>query len=324
MTYGTPTTLPWGVDFGDGVPRHPVQLYEAATMAIFLAVFVLLLRQGRGDGAAHRVLRVRRGLCGPAVCLGILEALRHGGRTAEPVSSAFAGPRSLRPRFCLPGVAPAMPISPAAADLSRPAIAHRDAAQAPALHLSRPDHLAVRDLPRSGAGEDHRGGWGGLLPEALRRARRPEDAGVERGELLEAVPRFLETRRCAAQIPYPHRQGLSLRLRPVPRPRAAQLPRHHRGQRALQPYLPDLLCQLLAGEGRAAQPRADRGHARSPGRERGATRPPADLRRRADAAPADPRHHPRRAQPPDPARDAEHQRPPASPATPILSPRSPR
>jgi prolipoprotein diacylglyceryltransferase len=46
MTYGTPTSLPWGVDFGDGVPRHPVQLYEAATMAIFFAVFVLLLRQG--------------------------------------------------------------------------------------------------------------------------------------------------------------------------------------------------------------------------------------------------------------------------------------
>ena len=25
-TYGTPTSLPWGVDFGDGIPRHPVQL----------------------------------------------------------------------------------------------------------------------------------------------------------------------------------------------------------------------------------------------------------------------------------------------------------
>ena len=27
-TYGLPTALPWGVDFGDGVPRHPTQLYE--------------------------------------------------------------------------------------------------------------------------------------------------------------------------------------------------------------------------------------------------------------------------------------------------------
>jgi prolipoprotein diacylglyceryltransferase len=28
-TYGVATTLPWGVDFGDGVARHPTQLYDA-------------------------------------------------------------------------------------------------------------------------------------------------------------------------------------------------------------------------------------------------------------------------------------------------------
>ena len=27
-TYGNPTGLPWAIDFGDGVPRHPTQLYE--------------------------------------------------------------------------------------------------------------------------------------------------------------------------------------------------------------------------------------------------------------------------------------------------------
>lgn len=31
-TYGLPTTAPWGVDFGDGTPRHPTQLYEIAIM----------------------------------------------------------------------------------------------------------------------------------------------------------------------------------------------------------------------------------------------------------------------------------------------------
>src|SRR4051812_25998520 len=35
FTHGTPTTLPWGNDFGDGVLRHPVQLYESAAMALF-------------------------------------------------------------------------------------------------------------------------------------------------------------------------------------------------------------------------------------------------------------------------------------------------
>lgn len=47
-TYGIATSLPWGVDFGDGVPRHPTQLYEI--------VFVLLwsgwLLRTRGRWAA--------------------------------------------------------------------------------------------------------------------------------------------------------------------------------------------------------------------------------------------------------------------------------
>ena len=33
-TYGLPTALPWGVDFGDGVPRHPTQVYELALAAL--------------------------------------------------------------------------------------------------------------------------------------------------------------------------------------------------------------------------------------------------------------------------------------------------
>ncbi|MDB5437943.1 MAG: prolipoprotein diacylglyceryl transferase [Caulobacteraceae bacterium] len=40
-TYGLPTTLPWGVDLGDGVARHPVQVYESLAMAGFLAVYLL-------------------------------------------------------------------------------------------------------------------------------------------------------------------------------------------------------------------------------------------------------------------------------------------
>ncbi|QGJ69183.1 Phosphatidylglycerol--prolipoprotein diacylglyceryl transferase [Planctomycetales bacterium 10988] len=40
--YGTPTDLPWGVIFHDGILRHPTQIYESifhATMAILLAIF---------------------------------------------------------------------------------------------------------------------------------------------------------------------------------------------------------------------------------------------------------------------------------------------
>ena len=47
QTYGTPTTLPWGHDFGDGVLRHPVQLYESFAMALFLVAALVLI--GRRD-----------------------------------------------------------------------------------------------------------------------------------------------------------------------------------------------------------------------------------------------------------------------------------
>jgi prolipoprotein diacylglyceryltransferase len=41
FTYGTPTAPPWGHDFGDGILRHPVQLYESAAMAAFAAIYVV-------------------------------------------------------------------------------------------------------------------------------------------------------------------------------------------------------------------------------------------------------------------------------------------
>ena len=39
FTYGIPSNLPWAVDFGDGIQRHPVQLYETLTVSLFLIVF---------------------------------------------------------------------------------------------------------------------------------------------------------------------------------------------------------------------------------------------------------------------------------------------
>ncbi len=40
QTYGINTSLPWGVDFGDGIYRHPTQLYEV----IFLVGLLIYLR----------------------------------------------------------------------------------------------------------------------------------------------------------------------------------------------------------------------------------------------------------------------------------------
>ena len=38
-TYGIPTQMPWGVDFGDGMARHPTQLYESAAALVALATW---------------------------------------------------------------------------------------------------------------------------------------------------------------------------------------------------------------------------------------------------------------------------------------------
>lgn len=40
-TYGIATEVAWSVDFGDGIQRHPVQLYESLTLLIFLFIFLL-------------------------------------------------------------------------------------------------------------------------------------------------------------------------------------------------------------------------------------------------------------------------------------------
>jgi len=44
--YGRPTTLPWGVDFGDGVFRHPTQIYETIFHLSAAACLVAIERQG--------------------------------------------------------------------------------------------------------------------------------------------------------------------------------------------------------------------------------------------------------------------------------------
>jgi phosphatidylglycerol:prolipoprotein diacylglycerol transferase len=52
-TYGKPTSLPWAIDFGDGVGRHPVQLYEI----LFLSLLGIALsrRWKLAEGARFRV-----------------------------------------------------------------------------------------------------------------------------------------------------------------------------------------------------------------------------------------------------------------------------
>jgi prolipoprotein diacylglyceryltransferase len=41
-TYGTASSLPWAIDLGDGIPRHPTALYESAFMGALAVVLARL------------------------------------------------------------------------------------------------------------------------------------------------------------------------------------------------------------------------------------------------------------------------------------------
>lgn len=57
-TYGVATSLPWGVDFGDGIRRHPTQLYESVfALALFFFLLRLLKRPHR-EGDVFKVFMV--------------------------------------------------------------------------------------------------------------------------------------------------------------------------------------------------------------------------------------------------------------------------
>jgi prolipoprotein diacylglyceryltransferase len=83
-TAGVATVLPWGVNFGDGIPRHPAQLYE---LAFALALGTLLWRrmqQPYAEGDIFKMFMVA------------YFAFRLGGDFLKPEVHIFAGMSSLQ------------------------------------------------------------------------------------------------------------------------------------------------------------------------------------------------------------------------------------
>jgi phosphatidylglycerol:prolipoprotein diacylglycerol transferase len=105
-TSGTPTSLPWGMDLGDGVRRHPTQLYEIVVLA---AMVVPLWRRARRtmalaaatgvepdaaanavDGAPPQVTVLREGDAFKAFMVAYM-ALRVAVDFAKPYPAVFLG-----------------------------------------------------------------------------------------------------------------------------------------------------------------------------------------------------------------------------------------
>ena len=55
-TYGVPTSLPWGMNLGDGITRHPVCLYEIIFLIIlWISVAVIGKKYVFGNGAIFKI-----------------------------------------------------------------------------------------------------------------------------------------------------------------------------------------------------------------------------------------------------------------------------
>lgn len=136
-TYGVPTGVPWAVDLGDGVGRHPVQVYESLVMLGFLGVYLVALA-GRADWAMRR---------GFYVMVGIYAVQRFFWEFLKPYPTLF-GPFNLFHILMLGLIIYAVVWY--RADLGR------QRAQGGAVDLLWPDDEPVRNLPDAGAGEDPR------------------------------------------------------------------------------------------------------------------------------------------------------------------------
>jgi phosphatidylglycerol---prolipoprotein diacylglyceryl transferase len=57
-TYGNPTGLPWGVDFGDGIRRHPTQVYEIAFLLLLTLALWRLMHRPHLNGDVFKAFMV--------------------------------------------------------------------------------------------------------------------------------------------------------------------------------------------------------------------------------------------------------------------------
>ncbi len=57
-THGLPTSLPWGHDYGDGIPRHPAQLYEIAFLVVLAAFLIKMKPKLAREGDLFRLFMV--------------------------------------------------------------------------------------------------------------------------------------------------------------------------------------------------------------------------------------------------------------------------
>ena len=246
--YGIPTSLPWGVNFGDGCPRHPTQLYESAFHLTAAVVLFQLQRRQMFRGQLVRLYFVAY-----FVFRFVTEFIRPEPRIYFGLTGYQMGTLLLAPFFalwCCPGGAAAV-VSPwrrqpagSIATARRRSSAEADADALPAMPeaggrgdlRARRQGLLAAAMP--GARHDRRPGL--FRPAALLSPRRSAAPSAQTYDLDSASEDMLASeliRWCCAGPSLLHRAGGD--------------------HRRLQSALPGLLC----GEpvGRASRRGVDRG-----------------------------------------------------------------
>jgi phosphatidylglycerol:prolipoprotein diacylglycerol transferase len=103
-TYGKPTSLPWGVDFGDGIARHPTQAYEIVYLAALAIALRWLGKRPNANGALFRVFmtaylswRLVIDFLKPQPVIADMSVIQWacvGGLLALAISAVYSSPRS--------------------------------------------------------------------------------------------------------------------------------------------------------------------------------------------------------------------------------------
>lgn len=145
QTYGLPTALPWAVNLGDGIGRHPVQIYESLAMAGFLAIYRRALVRGRGWAVRH----------GFYVFVLAYAVQRFAWEFLKPYP-ALIGPLNLF-HLLMTGLA-VYAVTWIARTGARPSPELPADAHGRALYLPRADDEPVRDVPGAGPRQDHHRG----------------------------------------------------------------------------------------------------------------------------------------------------------------------
>ena len=298
-THGLATSLPFGLEFGDGVARHPVRLYEILGLGLIALVLVRRPAFLRAEGARFRFFLAA--YLALARRPGLPEARRAcAGALGHPVGGAPRTPVAREQRGGAESSA-----GGGASMTTRPYLYYDLAVSLCATCLRRVDAKVVI--------EDGAVFFLKRCPEhGSERVLVADDATYWRA----ARERWLKPGDLPRPLPDRDTLRLPVRLRSVSRPRAARLRVDRRADRPLQPGLPDLLRRERAHAARLSLAGGDRGDARRRLQRRGRARRRAALGRRADASPRVLPDRRGRSPASDPAPDGEHQRRSHRPPTP--------